>query len=232
LLSIINRALDNGGVIVIPAFSVGRTQELLYDMEQLIHSHALSKNLPIIIDSPMANKITHAYRQFKQLWATEAKHTLSTGRHPLAFDQCITIDSHQEHIRLVNRLASTEQAAIVVAASGMCTGGRVVNYLKSLLPLTSTDVIFCGYQARGTLGSALSQQPKSVSIDGDPIEVNATAHTISGYSAHADKADLTKFVEGIGSCIQQVHLIHGEGPAKSALKADLMHLKNVKKVIE
>ncbi|ORT51944.1 metallo-beta-lactamase [Vibrio sp. qd031] len=232
LASILHDAIENQGTVIIPAFSVGRTQELLYDIEQLIHSHDLSSSLPIIVDSPMAMKVTDSYRLFKRLWGDEAKHRVASGRHPLAFDQCITIDSHDQHLAIVNRLASTEQSAIVVAASGMCTGGRVVNYLKALLPLASTEVLFCGYQAKGTLGSELVEVPSTVQIDDQTVPVEASIYTMSGYSAHADQADLVNFVRNIKSSIQQVHLIHGETKAKKDLKAQLVTLANVQQVIE
>ncbi|MCV6020475.1 hypothetical protein OFO93_28580, partial [Escherichia coli] len=107
-------------------------------------------------------------------------------RHPLTFEQCITVESHREDQALGNRLASTDEPAIVVAASGMCEGGRIVNYLKALLPDERNDVLFAGYQAQGTLGREI----QSGNIDNQLIEANAQIHTISGYSAHADQSDL------------------------------------------
>ncbi|EDP57497.1 MBL fold metallo-hydrolase [Vibrio sp. AND4] len=216
LNQIIDHALADGGVIMIPAFSVGRTQELLFDIEQLIHQRKLSDQLPVILDSPLANKITKTYRRFKKLWGKEAKQRLDGHRHPLAFDQCIGVQSHQEHLALVNRLASTQQAALVVAASGMCEGGRIVNYLKALLPDERNDVLFAGYQAQGTLGQAIQSGQTRVNIDEQVIEVKAQIHTISGYSAHADQADLLRFITRIPNPPKTVHLIHGEKHAKQA----------------
>lgn len=194
LNNIIEHALKDGGVIMIPAFSVGRTQELLFDLEQLINQHNLAASLPIILDSPLAKEVTKTYRRFKTLWGQEAKQILDNQRHPLAFDQCITVESHTEHKALVNRLTSTDEPAIVVAASGMCEGGRIVYYLKALLPDERNDVLFAGYQAQGTLGQAIQAGNSTVEIDAQEAQVNAQVHTISGYSAHADKSDLLKFV--------------------------------------
>ncbi|MEF1248702.1 MBL fold metallo-hydrolase [Vibrio owensii] len=221
LLTIINHALEDGGVIVIPAFSVGRTQELLFDIERLIQQHDLHRSLPIILDSPLAKKVTKTYRRFKKLWGKEAKQRLNSHRHPLAFEQCITIETHAEHLRLVNRLSSTSEAAIVVAASGMCEGGRVVGYLKALLPDKRNDILFAGYQAKGTLGREIQEGKSSVLIDGKAISVNAQVHTMSGYSAHADKTDLTRFIEGIKPLPKEVHLIHGERKVKEELYKQL-----------
>ncbi|HCG8633086.1 TPA: MBL fold metallo-hydrolase [Vibrio parahaemolyticus] len=217
LLSIIEHALEDGGVIVIPAFSVGRTQELLFDIEQLLYQESLHNALPVILDSPLAREVTKTYRRFKKLWGKEAKKRVVQHRHPLGFEQCITIETHAEHMRLVNRLASTSEPAIVVAASGMCEGGRVVNYLEALLPDSRNDVLFAGYQAEGTLGRQIQDGANTVEIAGKQIIVKAQIHTISGYSAHADQSDLIRFVEGIHPPPKEVHLIHGERVAKAEL---------------
>ncbi|HCG6789366.1 TPA: MBL fold metallo-hydrolase [Vibrio parahaemolyticus] len=221
LNDIIDHALKDSGVILIPAFSVGRTQELLFDIEQLINQHELAPSLPIILDSPLAKEVTKTYRRFKTLWSQEAKQRLDDQRHPLAFDQCITVESHTEHKALVNRLASTDEPAIVVAASGMCEGGRIVNYFKALLPDERNDVLFAGYQAQGTLGEAIQSGNSEVDIDAQEIQVNAQIHTISGYSAHADKSDLLKFITGIPTQPKAIHLIHGEDEAQQVLGKEL-----------
>ncbi|MBE4203300.1 MBL fold metallo-hydrolase [Vibrio parahaemolyticus] len=226
LLSIIEHALEDGGVIVIPAFSVGRTQELLFDIEQLLYQESLHNVLPVILDSPLAREVTKTYRRFKKLWGKEAKKRVVQHRHPLGFEQCITIETHAEHMRLVNRLASTSEPAIVVAASGMCEGGRVVNYLEALLPDSRNDVLFAGYQAEGTLGRQIQDGANTVEIEGKQIIVKAQIHTISGYSAHADQSDLIRFVEGIHPPPKEVHLIHGESVAKAELYQHFARKKN------
>jgi len=216
LFDIIQRSLQDGGAIIIPAFSVGRTQELLFDIEQLIHNHQITAKLPVILDSPMAAKVTRSYRRFKKLWGKEAKQRLDAHRHPLAFEQCVTVVDHPSHKALVNRLTTTGESAIVVAASGMCQGGRVMAYLKALLPDKRTDVIFSGYQAQGTLGHMLQQGCKQIEVDGQLIQVEAQLHTMSGYSAHADQQDLIEFVEAIEQRPESIHLIHGEAEVKRA----------------
>ncbi|WP_084781425.1 MBL fold metallo-hydrolase RNA specificity domain-containing protein [Salinivibrio sp. SS2] len=217
LEAIIQHSLQDGGAILIPAFSVGRTQELLFDIEQLIYQKQLDNAIPIILDSPMAQHVTRQYRHFKKLWSKEANAKLNQHRHPLAFDQCITIDAHSQHQALVNRLKQTGEPAIVVAASGMCQGGRIMNYLNALLPDPRTDVILAGYQAQHTVGRELQQGKKQVWIDNEAIHVQAQIHTLSGYSAHADQADLVNFVHGIQPPPDQIHLIHGEPDSQGAL---------------
>lgn len=117
----------------------------------------------------------------------------------------------------MNRLVSTDEPAVVGATSGMCEGGRIVNYLKALLPDERNDVLFAGYQAQGTLGREIQSGSHAVDIDNQPIKANAQIHTISGYSAHADQSDLLKFVTGIPAQPKAVHLIHGEKEAKREL---------------
>ena len=121
LKNVIERAVADNGIVLVPAFSIGRTQELLY-------------------------------RKFKYLWDEEAKQKVAKGRHPLDFENLTTINTHSEHLALINYLASRQTPAIILAASGMCTGGRIVNYLERFLPDKTTDVLFVGYQGRGTLG--------------------------------------------------------------------------------
>lgn len=234
LEQIVERSLQDGGVILIPAFSVGRTQEILFDIERLIEHSIQTKTtsddfwqqLPIILDSPLALKVTKQYERFKQLWNDECtEFDENIDRHPLSFEQLITVDNHKEHTKLVNRLASTNEPAIIVAASGMCSGGRIMNYLQALLPHQQTDVILAGFQAYGTLGRELQEGEDHVYISNQKVKVNAQVHSMSGYSAHADQGDLLRFIEGIEKSPKKIFLIHGEpevqGEFKELLKAKL-----------
>ncbi|GAL08681.1 metallo-beta-lactamase family protein RNA-specific [Photobacterium aphoticum] len=239
LAQVINRSLADGGVILIPAFSVGRTQELLFDIEtlmaeipdimpegdQTMPGPIKWNNLPVILDSPLALKITEQYELFQRLWAKEAKQKVQLGRHPLSFYQCVTVDSHDDHEALVKRLKTSGEPAIVVAASGMCTGGRVLNYLKALLPDPTTDVVLVGYQAEGTLGKQLLSGASSVRIQHESVDVKAQIHTLPGYSAHADQADLVKFVAGIEQGPSMIHIVHGEYDAQKALAGCIKEMK-------
>ena len=236
LKQIIEKSLQNGGAILIPAFSVGRTQELLFDIESLIAGSVMPflhvnrqrlkwQELPIVLDSPLAGKVTEQYNFFQRLWDKEAVSRINSGRHPLAFEQCITVESHQQHQSIVNRLQSTNEPAIIVAASGMCSGGRIVNYLEALLPDPRTDVVMVGYQAKGTLGYQLTQGKKRVKINDQFIEVRAKVHNLSGYSAHADKLDLIKFVSHIEQGPQQIRIVHGDYKAQSELAKALREIR-------
>lgn len=223
LARLINKALKDNGTILIPAFSLGRTQELLSIIEDLLFTGNLSWNtdspLPIILDSPLAGELTSAYKSLANHLSKNIKERNKQGRLPLAFDNLITVDGHHEHIKLVNRLAKTEQPAIVIAASGMCQGGRIVNYLEKLLPLVTTEVLFVGYQANGTLGNKLQnfQPGDSVQVNDQRVIVNANIYSISGFSAHADQADLLNFIEGISVPPDEIRLVHGDDHAKGIL---------------
>ena len=232
LRALCERVFANQGTLLIPAFSIGRTQELLYELEDIIHRHRerqVAQGLPwgeldVIVDSPLAADFTAGYARLKRHWDAEARRLLAAGRHPLAFEQVTTIADHDTHLRAVRMLAQSARPAIVVAASGMCTGGRIVNYLKAMLGDARHDVLFCGYQAAGTPGRQILQHgPKGgwVELDGERIDIRAGIHVLGGYSAHADQKNLLDFIGRMRRKPAQVRLVHGDAPAKQALAATL-----------
>ena len=232
LKNIIEQALQNKGVILVPAFSIGRTQELLYELEHIIHQHNHSKikgktnwdNIEIIVDSPMASEFTQHYRDLKKYWDKEARRRLKAKRHPLSFEQLTTIDTHKEHLQTVDYLAKRTKPAIVIAASGMISGGRILNYVKKLISDHRTDILFVGYQANGTPGRDIQKYgPKGgyVILDGEHYDIKAKTHTISGYSAHADQKDLMNFVARMRKKPQEIRIVHGDEEAKQVLKQKL-----------
>jgi metallo-beta-lactamase family protein len=228
LRKVLVSALSNAGTVIIPAFSIGRTQELLYELEELIHrykNHSLYRHLSwedldIVVDSPLANRFTEVYQNLQALWSKEALVKVSSGRHPLSFDNLTTINSHKEHLDCVRYLTKTARPAIVLAASGMCAGGRVAHYLKAMLEDPRHDVLFVGYQAAGTPGRAIQNYgPKNgfVEMDGKKYKIRAKVWTIGGYSAHADQKDLVRFISRMQHRPKVVKLIHGEKKSKIAL---------------
>jgi len=225
LKRVVEQCLSNAGTVIIPAFSIGRTQELLYEIESIIHSTKGDwQHLDIIVDSPLATKFTEHYRDLKHLWDKEARNLVSKGRHPLAFEQMLTVNNHEDHVRVVNYLKQSGKPAIVIAASGMCAGGRVLNYLKALLPDERNDVLFVGYQARGTPGRDIQKYGAKggyVYLDGDRVDVHAGVHTISGYSAHADQSNLLNFVKRMRHRPSEIRIVHGDELAKQTLRDKL-----------
>lgn len=232
LRAVIEHALRDGGTVLIPAFSIGRTQELLYELEDLFHLHGAEgaeprdawQQLQVVLDSPLAADFTRGYRQLRAHWDAEAKGRVREGRHPLAFEELVTVERHDDHLRMVRHLAQSRQPAVVIAASGMCAGGRVVNYLKALLGDPRHDVLFVGYQAAGTPGRDIQRYgPRGgyVVLDGERYDIRAQVQTIGGYSAHADQRNLVDFVTGIPTPPREIRLVHGDDGAKSALASKL-----------
>jgi metallo-beta-lactamase family protein len=228
LQAVVERALANGGTVIVPAFSIGRTQELLYEFEDILYRQQKNPGphadqwarLPIYLDSPLAGRFTRVYRELQPFWDTEALARVRAGRKPLAFEQLVAIDEHADHEANVRRLARSGEPAVVIAASGMCAGGRVMNYLKAMLHDPRHDVLFVGYQARGTPGHAIQTYGPGggyVDLDGERISIRAGIHSLSGYSAHADQNDLVRFVTRMGRLPAEVRLIHGDPEARHAL---------------
>ncbi|MGC3874671.1 MBL fold metallo-hydrolase RNA specificity domain-containing protein [Halomonas sp. GXIMD04776] len=234
LKAALERALADGGTVLIPAFSIGRTQELLYELEGLIHDGIKSKRtvggrawdeLEIIVDSPLAARFTEVYRALASFWDAEARRRVAHDRHPLDFDSLYTVSSHDEHERTVAYLAKTGRPAVVLAASGMAAGGRIVNYLKAMIEEPRHNVLFVGYQAEGTPGRAIQRYgPRGgwVELDGERYTVRAGVESLSGYSAHADRQDLVNFIRRMRHWPRQVRLVHGDADAKQALKEALL----------
>jgi metallo-beta-lactamase family protein len=233
LKDIVEHCLENRGVMLIPAFSIGRTQELLYELEAIIHGHGAEaaargmvwEDVEIIVDSPLASRFTQVYRRLRPYWDKEARRRVAGGRHPLSFEQLTTIDTHADHKGAVQYLKKTARPSIVIAASGMCAGGRIVNYLKALIGDPRTDIVFVGYQARGTPGRAIQTYgPRGgyVELDGHRYDIRAAIQSLSGYSAHADRSDLVNFARRMRRPPREVRLVHGDREAKAGLKAALI----------
>lgn len=236
----IDRALADKGTLLIPAFSLGRTQELLYELEDILHSKALLNTtgpapdgepidwsqLPIILDSPLAQRITSVYRELHEYWNAEARARVAAGRDPLGFSQLISVDTHARHQQVVNYLKSTGRPAIVIAGNGMCSGGRIVNYLKAMLGDPRHEVMFVGYQAKGTPGAVIqasegAQGFVQIDLDGDMHDVRAKVISMHGYSGHADQGGLVRFAMGGRTPAGRVLLVHGDSSAKEGLAKSL-----------
>ncbi len=223
LEKVLRHTLDDKGVTIIPAFSLGRTQELLYEMNGIFEhiqqqdGQKLLKRVDVLVDSPLASRFTEIYRDLQPYWDAEAQRVLKYDDQPLVFDNLTTIGDHDEHTSTLEYIKKSGIPAIVIAGSGMCTGGRVVNYLKAFLDRENTDVVFVGYQGAGTPGRDIQGGRGSVALNGQTVRIAADVHTLSGYSAHADQQNLLDFVRGMNEPPGEIVLVHGEGEAKSAL---------------
>jgi metallo-beta-lactamase family protein len=216
LVQTLNRALDERrGVVLVPAFAVGRTQEFLYHLNQLSREGRIPAP-HVFVDSPMATQATEITARHLELFDEEARRLAygAAGAHGDALRIRYT-GSVQESMAL-NRIAS---GAIIVAASGMCDGGRIRHHLRHRLSNPATTVLFIGFQAAGTLGRRLVDGAPVVRIFGEDIAVRAHIATLGGFSAHADQSALLAWLAHLRAAPGQLLLVHGEADVAAALVA-------------
>jgi metallo-beta-lactamase family protein len=205
---IITHALKDGGHILIPSFAIGRTQALLYYLNALVESGRLD-DIPVAVDTPLGLRITETYARHQALFDRQAQALLARGDDPLDFEGLYAVTRGRDS----RRLPGVEQPLILIAGSGMCTGGRIVGHLLELLPDPTTCVLFVGYQAHGTPGRAIQEAAKrrgaTVELAGQRVAVRADVQTLSGLSAHADREELAAWVHAMPQ-VNAVALHHGE----------------------
>ncbi len=216
LAETIQAALGRGGVILIPAFAIDRTQELLYMLHELVVDGDLPE-IPIYLDSPMGIEATAVYSRALSEHDAEMRQFFADQVNPI-FPTNLTVTPSSAESRKLNDL---DGPAIIISASGMATGGRILHHLKLRLPEERNTVIFVGYQAEGTKGRRLVEGEPEVKIHGGWIPVKAHVSQISGLSAHADAAELALWLDRREREPEAVYLIHGEYPAQQAMAARL-----------
>jgi metallo-beta-lactamase family protein len=212
---ILLRARRSGGNVLIPAFAVGRSQDILYEMSQHFDAWQLA-HWQIFLDSPMAIEASKVYWRHSELYdaeATAARRRL--GSMPPLPNLALTRTADESM-----RINALHAGAIVIAGSGMCTGGRIVHHLKHNLSRPECHVIFTGFQAVGTLGRALVDGRPVVRIHGEEIRVAATIHTLGGFSAHGDRSDLLRWHAGLQGR-PRTWLVHGEATGAEGLREAL-----------
>lgn len=210
---IVRRAVADGGHILVPAFAIGRVQTLLYHLNALVEAGRLPA-IPVAVDSPMGLRVTETYAQNKALFDQEALGRLANGDDPLDFEGLYGVEKARDSIRL----RDVKEPMIVIAGSGMCTGGRIVGHLQELLPRSETCVVFVGFQAPGTPGRRIQDAARgggTVRLDGEEVSVRASIETLNGLSAHADRNELLAWLRSIPD-VRRVALHHGEVDAQEA----------------
>jgi len=213
LARIINDAAQRDAPVLIPAFAVGRTQEILYLIRELEDEKAIPV-LPVTVDSPMAAAATSVYANRKEEQDEEYTSILTQQRHPLRTHSMSTASSRQES----KRLNDAKGARVIISASGMMTGGRVLHHAMRLVPDPETTIVFVGYQAAGTTGRRILDGEPEVKIMGQRVAVRCRVAKIGGFSAHADYAEVLRWLEGIESGVpRQTFLTHGEPEAATAM---------------
>jgi metallo-beta-lactamase family protein len=205
LCSIVNRAAELPGMILIPAFAIGRTQELLYHFSRLMDEGRIPE-IPVILDSPMAEKVTAIYRRHRECYDRETWEIIESGRPPFRPPYLREVASADES----RSLARQRPPAVIIAGSGMCTGGRILHHFAAWLDKPSTSVVFVGFQGTGTLGRKLIEGAETVSIHGQEITVRAKIETLGGFSAHAGQDQLLDWCKSFSSRKPLFLLNHGE----------------------
>ncbi len=198
--------------LIIPAFSVGRTQQILYYLNRLLAAKRIYP-IPVYIDSPLSQKATRIYEKHTEAYNDEARKLLAQGINPLTFPGIKFVGTPDES-KALNDLRGP---MIIIAASGMCEGGRVLHHLKAAVGDPRNIVLIVGFQAENTLGRRLVEYVNPLKILGEEVELKARVHTINALSAHADKAGLMDWFDGVKSELKQVFAIHGEPEKVSAM---------------
>lgn len=205
----VNRVVERGGVIVIPSFAVGRTQSLMYILRQLEDQHRIPE-LPTFVDSPMASNVTDLYIRHRE------DHRLSFLREEQTGDRD-PLDVHEVHmtrsVEESKKINDVKTPCVIMSASGMCTGGRILHHLAQRLPDARNVIVFAGYQADGTLGRYLLSGGKDAHIHGEHIPVRAEIREVSQFSAHGDRTELVRWLSGFTAPPKQLFLTHGEPAA-------------------
>jgi Cft2 family RNA processing exonuclease len=212
---------EHDGVLLVPSFAIGRTQEIVWQLDRLIEQGEIPE-LPLYLDSPMASKASDIYRKFPGYYDEETRRLLDEQETPLDYpNQIIVNDANQSRA-----IAHKPRPYMIVASNGMLTGGRVVSHLRNLIGDPSAVLLFVGYQGQGTLGAHLQAGATKVKIEGKPYEVHCQVRSVSGFSAHADETELLSWLENFGRGRQsgdegfprRVFLVHGDPEAQIAIE--------------
>jgi metallo-beta-lactamase family protein len=220
-IQLIEDTLRRGGNVIIPSFAVGRTQELIYELnketEHFERQHKLLQETPVYIDSPLAISATQVFTNNADCFDDEARTYIESGDNPLEFKNLHFVQTSEES-KLLNL---DPESKIIISASGMCDAGRIRHHLKHNLWRRDSSVIFVGYQAKGTLGRMLVDGAKTVRIFGEEIAVKARIEKIDSFSGHADRDGLLAWIEAMSQKPQKILLVHGEPAAIASLQKSI-----------
>jgi len=221
LCDVVRQTHQRGGKVIIPAFAVGRTQDIVYDLHKLIDSGCLP-SLPVFVDSPLAINVTEIFRLHPEVYDDETTRILQQREDPLGFYR-LQYTRAVEESKALNNL---REPCIIISASGMCEGGRILHHLKNNIGDARNTVLFVGYQAENTLGRKILRGDKSVPIFGEPWDVRAQIQSIDGYSAHADHDELLGYLKGLvaDGRLKRVFCVHGDPEACQALAQGIREL--------
>ncbi len=211
LEDVIRETAGRGGNVVIPTFAVERSQELMYHISRLVHADRIP-DIPIYLDSPMAVDVTEIFRRFRDCYDEPTWELISSNEPPLRFPGLRMVRGVEES-KAINRVKGPH---IVMATSGMCTAGRIKHHLRNNIGDARSTILFVGYQAHGTLGRQILEGSPLVRIHGRQWKVKAEVRRIDGFSGHADRLGLLKWVGNLRSAPKEIFLVHGEEEAANS----------------
>lgn len=220
LAETIDETIERGGNVVIPAFSVGRTQEILYFIRKIKEENLCKKagNFPVYMDSPLAIEATNVFKKsVRECFNEEAEKLVFAGKNPIGFDN-LNIATSSEDSKAINENATPK---VIISASGMCEAGRIRHHLKHNLWRSESTVCFVGYQVPGTLGHSLLNGSKSVKLFGEGVAVNAHIEKLPGMSGHADHSGLMEWVGAFKSPVSKVFIVHGDDAVVDTFAAEV-----------
>jgi metallo-beta-lactamase family protein len=218
LVGAIREISDDEGVLLVPAFAIGRTQEVIWVLDELVRQERIPR-VPLYLDSPMASRATTVYHDHPEIYDDETRELIASGESPLEYPGQQFTDSVEES----KAIRSAKRPFMVVASSGMLTGGRIMHHLKDFLPDPRSTLLFIGYQGEGTLGRHIQNGAQSARIDGEEIPVRCRVRSVSGFSAHADQHELEAWLRHFGAASngpngrpKRVFIVHGDPEAADA----------------
>ena len=226
-LNIVAETLDKGGNVIIPSFAVGRTQEILYEInelkerrtdEEFLEKYRKLMKAPVYVDSPLAISATEVFRQNTNLFDDEIKEEMERGDNPLEFPGLKFTQTADES----KALNESKEPAIIISASGMCEVGRIKHHLKHNIWNPKSTILFVGYQANGSLGHSIVNGAQKVTIFGEEFAVNARVEYIEGYSGHADQEWLMNFIYSFITKPKHIFLVHGEEDSQEVLRDKIL----------
>ncbi len=218
LANAINSTVERGGNLIVPSFAIERTQELLYHLHQLLAADRVP-HLNVFVDSPMAVRVTEVFRRHSELFDAETMDLLAKGQHPCDFPGLVMCSSVDQS-KAINHIRGT---AMIIAGSGMCTGGRIKHHIAANIERPESTLMFVGYQARGTLGRILLEGADEIRIHGQTRKVRAQITKINGFSAHAGQDELMRWAKKQAKAPRKLFVIHGEEEASAALEKVIQH---------
>jgi metallo-beta-lactamase family protein len=212
LAEIINRTAGRGGKIIVPAFAVGRTQQLVLILHQLMNAHRIP-SIPVFVDSPLAINVTEVFRRHPECFSEEVNRFLTDGQDPFGFRRLTYVREVSES----KKLNDLHGPCVIISASGMCEAGRILHHLRNNIEDPRNTVLITGFQAEHTLGRKILEKRAEVPIFGEPVPLRAEVCSLDELSAHADQKELIDWLRPIANSLKKVFLVHGETAQAAAL---------------